>query len=203
MRGECPRAAGRRRRSIVRASATAALIASGCGPSSTPGRLGVELAPPSGWTKSASTPTAPGAPVASWTGPSGASLAVLTSLPIPDPRADALAAETATRLANLPGVAVESAVAGTWSGLGAARVEVVGPGTGDALAPSGLGTPVAPSGRSLVPTRRVIVAFPRRADTLTLLWHYPESARDAVGPDVEATLRSARLTDAPRPSSSY
>ena len=96
-----------------------------------------------------------------------------------------------------------SAVEETVAGLQAARVVVVGPGTGDALAPSGVGTPVAPPGKALIPTRRVILAIPRRADTLTLLWHYPESSREAIGPQVDDTIRSLKVSDAAASTSSY
>ena len=56
----------------------------------------------------------------------------------------------------------------------AARVEVIAPGTGDAVAPSGLGEPIEPSGKTLMPTRQVTLAFARPTETIYMTWHMPE-----------------------------
>ena len=52
----------------------------------------------------------------------------------------------ANRLENLPGLRIRDRRTETVGGTTAAQVEVVAPGTGDALAPSGVGTPIAPAG---------------------------------------------------------
>jgi hypothetical protein len=141
--------------------------------------------------------------VAAWTGPEGSSFVVLTGLPIPSPDAKGLATELATRFTNLPGVSVVSSREEEVAGMKAAWVVVVGQGTGDSLAPSGTGTPITPPGKTLIPTRRVILTIPRRADTLTLLWHYPDSARAAIDPQVEEAVRSLKITDVAASTSSY
>jgi hypothetical protein len=122
---------------------------------------------------------------------------VYRTLPIPGGKAASLVEELANRLSNLPELTIVVRRTESWSGQEAARVEAIAPGTGNALAPTGTGTPVGPKGRNLVPTHRVAVGFPRGADTLWISWHYPESAHATVGPQIEATLKSLRLSGSP------
>ena len=176
----------------------------GCGDRSPEGRAGLKIVPGDGWTKVAnSVPVAPGTVVSAWSGPEGSSFVAFTSLPIPGPDAGALAKETAVRWLNLPGVSFKSESVETYSGLKAARVEATGPGTGDSFVPSGFGKPIPRDGQPLIETRRVFVSFPRAADTLTLLWHYPESARAAIAPRVESMLGSVEISDKAWSSYSY
>jgi hypothetical protein len=81
----------------------------------------------------------------------------------------------------------------TVAGVPAARVEVVAPGTGDALAPSGLGTPIGPPGQSLIPTRQINLAFARKSATIYLTWHMPEGAYNRIEPEIRTTLQSLRF----------
>ncbi len=176
----------------------------GCGPSTPEGRAGFSIEPSPGWTK-ATQPVGvvPGSIIASWSGPEGATLVAFSSLPIPAPNPEALGKELATRWLNLPGVNIEGQSVATYSGLKAARVEAVGPGTGGSFVPSGIGKPVPVEGKPLIPTRMVYVSFPRGSDTLTLVWHFPESARAAIEPQVESALHSVHVVDSPQSASSY
>ena len=101
----------------------------------------------------------------------------------------------ANRLENLPGLLVRERRTETVAGTTAARVEVVAPGTGDTLAPSGLGTPVSPEGKSLIPTHQVTLGFVRPQETLYLTWHIPESSYDRIAPEIQTTLESMRFTN--------
>jgi hypothetical protein len=109
--------------------------------------------------------------------------------------ADALA----TRLSNLPSLRVDVRRTDKIGEVSAARVEVVAPGTGDALAPSGTGKPSAPSGKTLIPTREVTVGFARPDATLFLTWATPEASYQKIAPDIEATLDSVRFTTSSNP----
>ena len=86
------------------------------------------------------------------------------------------------------------------AGTRAARVEVVAPGTGSEIAPSGLNKPAAPEGRELTPTREVTVGFPRPDGSLFLAWRMPESARERVMPGVEKALATLALPPSAAPS---
>jgi hypothetical protein len=99
-------------------------------------------------------------------------------------------------LESLPDVRLIVNQSETVAGVDAARVEAVGPGTGDALAPSGLGKPVAPEGKSLIPTRQVTLAFARPSQTVYLVGHMPESAHDQIAPQFDAMLKTLRFTSA-------
>jgi len=132
-------------------------------------------------------------PLAAWSGPEGSSLVIYRGLPIPGGTAATIALALSTRLENLPGVQVVERRIEQLGGVAAARVEIVAPGSGDALAPSGAGTPVAPEGTSLVPTREITLGFVRPGDTVYLTWHHPESSRDRIGPEISATIDSLRL----------
>jgi hypothetical protein len=145
----------------------------------------------------------PGVPLAAWSGSEGSSLVVYRTLPVPGGSAATITEGLANRLENLPGLQVRERRTETVAGLSAARVEVVAPGTGDALAPSGVGTPVAPAGKSLLPTRRVILGFSGPVETLYFTWHIPESSYDRIAPEVQATLDSLHFTTRGRGWSSY
>lgn len=152
---------------------------------------------PEGWTPAPpSDYSLPGEVKAAWAGPQGSSLVVFRNLPIPNPSPSALAQETAARWRNLPGLTVLSAGAIRVGDAEAARIEALAPGLGDRLAPSGRGEPIDPKGRELVPTHRVSVGIPRRLGTTWIVWHFPESARDAIAPQVDATLRGLVLRGA-------
>jgi hypothetical protein len=168
----------------------------GCVPSL--GSSDAQLHPPATWQPAAiAGRTMPGTPLQAWSGPQGASLVVYRTLPIPGGSAASLVDELANRLSNLPDLKVVARRTETWSGQEAARVEAIAPGTGDALAPSGTGMPVVPEGRTLVPTHRVALGFPRVTETLWITWHYPESAQSTVAPEIEETLKSLRLPQGP------
>jgi hypothetical protein len=181
---------GLRRAVAASALTLVGLCTGGCEPSSPLEAAGLgALAPSEGWrSEGPNTYSVPGKILAAWSGPEGASLVAYRNLPIPDPSASALAEELAARLANLPGMTVGAVETRRVGGAEAAWVESVGPGTGDALAPSGVGVPVAPEGRTLVPTRRVALGMPRADGTVWLVWHFPDSARERLAPQVEATL---------------
>lgn len=181
-------------------------LAVGCEAGSGLAGSGVAVEPPPSWRPVAATTwPVPGTALAAWSGPEGSSLVVYRALPAPGSRAGAIAEGLTNRLTNLPGLTVVSRREERRAGREGARVEVVAPGTGDSLAPSGMGTPSAPQGRTLVATRRVIVAFALPSETLFLAWHAPESAYvpGGIREDIEATLGRLRI-DAPRPRrSSY
>jgi hypothetical protein len=173
------------------------LIALGGGCQPTPGAGEVVLQPPAAWRPA---PTdgvrVPGTPIRAWTGPEGASLVVYRALPIPGASAKSVADELANRISNLPELTVVARGTETWNGHEAARVEAIAPGTGDALAPSGTGIPVVPKRRQLLPTHRVAFGFPTETETLWIAWHYPETAHAVVAPQIEATMKSLRLSPA-------
>ena len=141
----------------------------------------------------------PGTPLAAWSGPEGSSLVVYRTLWVPNGSAKMLAEAMGNRLLNLPGLKLlvkQTEVAG---GVPVARVEVTAPGTGDALAASGLGEPIPPEGKVLFPTRRVMLALARPADTIYLTWHMPEKSYDQIEPDIRATLQTLRVDSGPAP----
>jgi hypothetical protein len=112
-----------------------------------------------------------------------------------------LAEALGNRLENLPAAKLLMKRSESIAGVQAARVEVIAPGNGDTLAPSGIGEPVAPPGKTLIPTRQVTLAFARPADTIYLTWHMPESSHDRIEPDVKATVDSLRFDSRAAPSS--
>lgn len=176
-------------------------LAAGCQPTDPLARAGVSVSPPESWRRvEPSANKVPGVPLATWTGPDGALLVVYRSLPAPGGSAKMIGEALANRLANLPGLKIVVHRTENIGQVTAARVEVVAPGTGDALAPSGTGTPAAPSGKSLVPTRLVTVGFHRPEATLFLTWFLPESSHGRIAPEIEATLESMRFTAAETPS---
>jgi hypothetical protein len=128
---------------------------------------------------------------------------VYKSLPNPGGTASSVAEALANRLTNLPELKVVAVRTESCAGSDAARVEVIAPGSGDAIAPSGTGVPVASAGGTLVPTHRVVVAIPRPADTLCLVWHAPESANAELQDQIQAILKGMRLETTGLGRSSY
>jgi hypothetical protein len=104
-----------------------------------------------------------------------------------------LADALGNRLENLPGLKLLVKRTETVAGIPAARVEVVGPGTGATLAASGLGEPISPPGSSLITTRQVTLAFARPTATIYLSWHMPEASHGRIESDIRTTLDSLRF----------
>jgi hypothetical protein len=182
----------------------AVLLVMGCQAAPPLGRSGIELTPPATWRRvEPSAWMVPGEPLAAWSGPESSSLVVYRTLPVPGGSAATIADGLANRLENLPGLQVRERRTQTLAGTTAARVEVVALGTGQALAPSGVGTPVAPAGSSLIPTHQVTLGFVRPDKTLYVTWHLPESVHDRIAPDIQATLDSLRFTSRGRAWFSY
>jgi hypothetical protein len=177
----------------------------GCEPGTPLERAGLTVSPPESWESvEDSRWMVPGTPLAAWSGPGGSSLVVYRALPAPGATAGSIAESLANRLTNLPGLSLEVKRTEEVGGVPAGRVEVVAPGTGDALAPSGAGTPIAPEGKTLLPTRQVTVVLPRANGPLYLCWHLPESAYPRFAPEIESTLKGLKLSaDDRRSSYSY
>ena len=106
-----------------------------------------------------------------------------------------------TRMENLPELRIVKAGVRSVGGRPAAWIEIVAPGTGDALAPSGLGKPIAPEGKRLQPTRRIAIGIPGRDQTVWLVWHAPDSAAASLATEVDAAIAKLTFRDGP-PSSS-
>ena len=107
----------------------------------------------------------------------------------------------ANRLVNLPGLTLVAHRTETVGEITAARVEVVAPGTGDALAPTGTGTPIAPEGKTLIPTREVTMGFAKPDATYFLTWNMPESSYSQLSGDIKTTLDSVRFASSGQPTS--
>jgi hypothetical protein len=166
----------------------------GCQPAGSAGIPGLIVSPPSTW-KRIEPPAAavPGQPLAAWSGPEGALLVIYRELPNPGGSAAMVADALANRLENLPSLTIVEKRTESLAGSTAARVEVTAQGTGEALAPSGVGKPIAPEGKTLLPTRQLTVGFVRNHGTYYLRWHAPESSYDRIKPEIRATLDSLRL----------
>jgi hypothetical protein len=174
--------------------AIALTLIGGCRPAGPLARAGIALSPPPSWRPVKPTAiVAPGVALAAWSGPDGSSLVVYRTLPAPGGSAKMIGEALANRLMNLPELKVVVHRTETVGETTAARVEVVAPGTGDALAPSGAGVPTAPAGKSLVPTREVTLGFPRENATLFLTWDIPESSYARLADEVKTTLESVRF----------
>jgi hypothetical protein len=177
-------------------------VGPGCLPAGRPPEPGVTLVPPSSWRPvERTTWMVPGTPLAAWAGPEGSSLVLYRTLPVPGGNAEMLAEATTIAIESLPDARLVVKRTETLAGTAAARVEAVAPGTGDILAPSGLGKPVAPEGKSLIPTRQVTLAFARPNETLYLVAHMPESSHDKIAPEIDAALKTLRLSAAGKTSS--
>jgi hypothetical protein len=181
-----------------------ALLAPGCGARSPQERAGLEFLPPAGWHPiRASEVLVPGKVLGAWSGPEGAVLVLYQTLPSPGADVDKLRVELVNRLASLPEARVVHEGRLNLGEVPALRVDIVAPGTGQALAPSGLGSPAAPEGVKLVPTRRVTLAIPRGSDTVWLTCHFPDSARDRFRVLGEEILKMLRVEARPVASTSY
>jgi hypothetical protein len=158
-------------------------------------RAGVAVVVPESWSPvEASTWMVPGTPLAAWRGPEGASFVIYRTLPVPGATASLLMESLANRLLNLPELEVKVRRTESIAGQPAAWVEVVAPGDGASLAPSGGGIPLARNGSPLIRTRQLTVGFPRLSDTLYLSWHGPESAWETLEPKIAEILAGLRLT---------
>jgi hypothetical protein len=129
--------------------------------------------------------------LAAWSGPDNATLVVYRTLPIPAATPKALQREIEGRLGSLPEARIAFHGVAMIGPNTVARVDIVAPGTGGELAASGLGVPIAPKGRALVPTRRVVLAIPRESDTIWVACHYPESS--AAPPNIEEITKGMRV----------
>ena len=167
-------------------------------------RAGVSLRPSERWRPVAKTTwPVPGTPLAAWSGPEGSSLVVYRSLPVPGGSPAEIATGLATRLENMPGLSILERGSETAGGMTASRVEAVAPGTGDAFAPTGRGTPTVPPGKVLVPTRRIVVTFVRGGDTISLVWHAPEANASVLESQAAETLKTLTLDRNRLATSSY
>jgi hypothetical protein len=140
-----------------------------------------------------STWATPGVPISAWAGPEGSSFSVYRTLPNPDGTAEWVVASMVNRLRNLPGFEIRVEKTETIAGQPAGHVEVVAPGNGDDLAPSGLGAAVPLKNKPLAPTREITVGFARKAETLYLVWRTPESAHDRLAPKIDSILAGLTL----------
>jgi hypothetical protein len=176
----------------------------GCRSGSDLAGAGIVLPAMDGWQVAPRTRfPAPGKPLAAWTGPAGASLVLYRTLPTPGATPEGLVEELANRLTNLPGMTVLEHRVTRLGDQSAAYVEATAPGTGDMLAATGVGTPYAPEGRPLIPTRRVAVGVPRKSDTLWLVWHYPDANHPRQASQIEAVLKEIKIQSQALNSSSY
>ena len=173
----------------------ALVLVSGCQPAGPLARAGIAFTVPASW-RPVEPPASriPGVPLGAWTGPDGASLVLYRTLPAPGGSSAMIAEALANRLENLPELRLVVNRTEQIGDTTAARVEVVAPGTGDALAPSGSGPPTAPAGRTLIPTRQVTLGFHRPDATLFLTWNSPEASHEQIAAEIRATLESVRFT---------
>ena len=165
------------------------------------GAGGIALTVSASWqpAKPDATRAVPGIPLAAWAGPHGATLMVYRTLPAPGGSPAMIAEALANRLENLPESRLLVNRTEKIGETTLARVEVVAPGTGDALAPSGSGPPMAPAGKTLIPTREVTVGFHRPNATLFLTWNCPESSYERIAAEIRSTLETVRFTTIENP----
>jgi hypothetical protein len=170
-----------------------AATASGCGARSPLERAGVDFQAPAPWRAvKAQGILAPGRVLGAWEGPESARLVLYQTLPTPGTDVRALIVELANRLGSLPEAQVVYQGQIDLGEAQAGRVDIVAPGDGHSLAPSGLGSPAAPLGTTLIPTRRVTLVIPRGGDTLWLTCHFPNSASGrfrVIGEEILKLLR--------------
>jgi hypothetical protein len=183
----------------------ASVLVGGCQPADPLQAAGLTLSVPDSW--KAVEPTrwqVPGRALAAWSGPEGSSFVVHQSLPVPRGSAEALAESLANRLTNLPELRILDRRKLSVAGTSAVRLDVAAPGFGDALAPSGVGRPIAPAGRTLIDTRQATVIVHRLSGPLHLTWHAPASAWSQLEPQIESILgRLALAEERPASYSSY
>jgi hypothetical protein len=182
---------------LLQSSLAVALISmAGCRPTGPLERAGMAVYPPPSWRPiKSSTKQVPGVALAAWAGPDDSSLVIYRDLPAPGCSPAMIAEALANRMENLTELRLVAKRTETIAGTTAARVEVVAPGTGNALAPSGIGTPKAPDGRTLIPTREVTIGFLRPSGTIYFSWNLPESSYGRIAPDIEAALKSIRFSN--------
>lgn len=178
-------------------------VSTGCGSYATLGGIGLTgLQPSKSWTVAdPASFVVPGRAIAAWRSPEGGSLVVVLGLAAPRTDASGLASELTTRLENLPELRIVKSSQRSVGGVQAAIIEVVAPGSGDALAPSGLGRPVAVTDQPLIPTRRISVGIPGRNRTVWLIWHAPESTASSLSREVDSVLDRLVINDPPSSSS--
>ncbi len=156
----------------------------------------VTLRCPPGWTRELTTTVHfPGTLIEACKGPEGALLVVYRSLPIPDPDPEALSRDLANRLQNLPGLRLVQRDVKLIQSRKGAWVEVVAPGNTDGLAPSGTGVPIVVGSKTIVPTRQLLVGFPRAADTIWFRWTFPDSIEKTIRPQIADTLEAFQMSD--------
>lgn len=166
----------------------------GCEPGSPIAQAGLELELPASWKPiDPKSRMVPGTALAAWSGPQGSTLVLFSTLPIPGGSAESITTSLADRLTNITEMEVKSRKVVDIGNHKAARVEVVAPGTGDTIAPTSVGKPMSPEGKPLIPTREVMVAIAGANQTVRLSWTLPESSRDQILPDIEATLSKLRF----------
>lgn len=181
------------------------LVGSGCSAGDPLAGAGLEVSAPPGWQPFRPGPaTVAGEPLYAVRGPLATAI-IYRTLPVPKGTARGLAAELSRRLENLPDLEILRVGTTRVGGMEAARVEVAAPGDGYSLAPSGMGRPALPDGRSLTRTHRISLGLPRRADTIWFVWHYAEDeqVRTRVEAEIEAMIRSISVRDPAQPTSSY
>ncbi len=166
---------------------------SGCVGTNTESDARLILEPGSSWEPvDRQTYLVPGTPLAAWSGPGPSALIVYRTLPVPQGSAETSRTELSNRLLNLPELEiVVDQLESHWD-LEVARVEVVAPGSGTRIAPTGLGRPIL-DGVELIPTRRGEIILDQRGRRLHICWIYPESEHEQLGPLVEDLLRSSTL----------
>ena len=182
--------------SLLNSLQTVALIViAGCQPAGALERAGLAVNPPASW-RAIESPTrqVPGVALAAWTGPDDSSLVIYRELPAPGCTPAMIAEALANRMENLPELRLVLKQTVTVAGTTRARVEVIAPGTGNALAPSAMGTPKAPDGKTLIPTRQVTIGFLRPTDTIYFSWNSPETSYSRIAPEIEATLGTIRFS---------
>ncbi len=182
-----------------------ASIASGCQPIGPLEGAGVGLSVPDGW-KSVE-PTrwqVPGRALAAWAGPDGSSFVMYQGLPTPRGSAATAAEGLVNRLTNLPELRILDRKEESLAGVPSVRIDLSAPGFGDAIAPSGVGVPMATEGKTLIPTRQATIVVSRNRGPLFLTWHAPESAWPRIDADIQSTLGKFSLAaDSPTAYSSY
>jgi len=182
-----------------------ASIASGCQPIGPLEGAGVALSVPDGWKPVEPTRwKVPGRALAAWSGPEGSSFVIYQGLPTPRGTAATVAEGLVNRLTNLPQLRILERKEETLAGVPSVRVDLAAPGFGDSVAPSGVGVPMAPEGKTLIPTRQATIVIARNGGPLFLTWHAPESAWPRIDADIQSTLGKFTLAaDSPTASSSY
>jgi len=174
------------------------LFLAGCGEDAR-ARHGYRVSVPAAWEpwRQPPAPVVPGEVLEAYGVPAAGtrgSLVVFRSGYVPETTAGQLLAATHYLLLNLPSLEIKAEREITVGGKPAVLVEVVADGTGGALAPTGLGKPVAPPRESLIRTRRVWVRVPRGPEDgmLEVFFHVPESEYERFAGAWSEVLASLR-----------